>query len=76
MIRRHAVYSTRGPDFRAQRDELGLSLRYIAAKSGYSVAYLGRCERGAQPMPLEMAEVFDATFARVRARISGVEVGG
>ena len=71
MIRRYAVYSTRGPDFRAQRDEMGLSIRYVAAKSGYSVSYLGRCERGAQPMPLEMAEVLDATFARIRERIGG-----
>lgn len=71
MIRRHAVHSTRAADFRAQRDEMGLSIRYVAAKSGYSASYLAKVERGHVPLSLDMAAVLDATFARIRARIGG-----
>jgi len=76
VIRRYAVYSTRGADFKAQRDELGLSLRYVAAKSGYSARYIGDMERGVKPLPLAAAEILDTTFARIRARIQRMEVGG
>ena len=68
MIPRHAPRSLRGPDFRRQRDELGLSLRYVAHVSGYSAGYLAAIERG-EPLPIDTAATLDATFARIRRRM-------
>ena len=70
MIRRHAVYSTRGADLRQQREHLGLSLRYVARKSGYSASYVRRLEAGA-PLPVDTAAVLDATLTRARMRMGG-----
>lgn len=69
MIRRHAVHSWRGPDFRRQRDELGLSLRYVAHVSGYPAEYLRGIETGSVALTVETAAVLDQTFTRIRRRM-------
>lgn len=69
MISRPAPRSYRGPAFRAQRDEMGLSLRYVAHVSGYSVSYLAGIERGSAPLPIDTAAVLDTTFAKIRRRM-------
>ena len=69
MIPRHAPRSLRGPDFRRQRDELGLSLRYVAHVSGYSASYLRGIEAGRAPLPIDTAATLDETFARIRRRM-------
>ena len=70
MIRRTAVHSARAADLREQRRHLGLSLRYVARKSGYAARYIANIEAGA-PLPVETAAVLDATLTRARQRMGG-----